>query len=64
MTPPVLAIHKFFTGLEAATAVSTVVSTASATAAQKQDDPDCLTAAISAKEGSVAISASAAAAQK
>ena len=49
-------------GLEAATAVSIVVSTVSATAAQKQDDPDCFTAAISTQERAVAISTSAAAA--
>ena len=48
--------------LEAATAVSVVVSAASTTAAQKQDDPDCFTAAISAKERAVAVSTSAAAA--
>lgn len=49
-------------GLEAATAVSIVVSTVSAAAAQKQDDPDCFTAAISTQERAVAISTSAAAA--
>ena len=50
--PPVLVVPRCVVGfaldLEAATAVSVVVSAASATAAQKQDDPDCLATAIAA----------------
>ena len=67
--PPVFVVPRCVVGvnfhLEAATAVSIVISAASTTAAQKQDDPDYFTAAISTKERAVAVSTtSAAAAQK